>query len=96
MTSIVALLLAVLYRFVCVWENKRRDKIGAEAFDHAYEDDLTDLKVSKHIYGMERFVLTPPEPTIQIPVLNRWAVRVRNIDPMVVQRMATVLSKSTF
>lgn len=26
-------------------ENKKRDQYGAEAFDHAYEDDLTDMKV---------------------------------------------------
>lgn len=38
--------MALVYRFVCMWENKRRDKIGAEGFDHAYEDDLTDMKVS--------------------------------------------------
>jgi hypothetical protein len=44
-TSVVAALLALVYRFVCMWENKRRDKMGAEAFDHAYEDDLTDMKV---------------------------------------------------
>lgn len=35
-----------MYRFYCIWENKRRDRTGtAEAFDHAYEDDLTDRKV---------------------------------------------------
>jgi hypothetical protein len=45
-TSIVAAVLAVVYRYVCLWENKRRDKKGVEAFDHAYEDDLTDMKVS--------------------------------------------------
>lgn len=46
-TSIIAGVLAVVYRYVCVWENNRRDKKGeAEAYDHAYEDDLTDLKVS--------------------------------------------------
>lgn len=43
-TSIVAAVLAVVYRYVCLWENKR-DKLGVEAFDHAYEDDLTDIKV---------------------------------------------------
>lgn len=48
-TSIVAALLAIVYRFVCMWENKRRDKLGAEAYDHAYEDDLTDMKVSYYI-----------------------------------------------
>jgi hypothetical protein len=36
----------MVYRVYCIWENKRRDKTGtAEAFDHAYEDDLTDRKV---------------------------------------------------
>lgn len=44
-TAICAALLAIVYRYVCVWENKRRDRSGAEAFDHAYEDDLTDIKV---------------------------------------------------
>ncbi|CRK20586.1 hypothetical protein BN1723_000399 [Verticillium longisporum] len=44
-TSVIAGLLAVAYRFVCVWDNRRRDKSGVtEGFDHAYEDDLTDVK----------------------------------------------------
>lgn len=69
-TSIVALVLAIVYRFVCVWENKRRDKKGAEAFDHAYEDDLTDLKVRGVQRVWRRLLLTDiPEPTVQIPVL---------------------------
>ncbi|KAG6001709.1 hypothetical protein E4U21_003887 [Claviceps maximensis] len=43
-TSLVAGLLAVVYRYVCVWDNKRRDKAGScEAFDHAFDDDLTDI-----------------------------------------------------
>lgn len=42
MTAIAAALLALVYRFVCIWHNKRRDKEGTENFDHAYEDDLTD------------------------------------------------------
>jgi hypothetical protein len=42
-TSIAAALLIIVYRFVCIWENKRRDKTGTmEGFEHAYEDDLTD------------------------------------------------------
>lgn len=42
-TSIAAALLIILYRYVCLWDNKRRDKAGIpEAFEHAYEDDLTD------------------------------------------------------
>ncbi|RVX66329.1 hypothetical protein B0A52_09760 [Exophiala mesophila] len=42
-TAIIAGVLAIVYRFVCVWENARRDKTGTmEGFEHAYEDDLTD------------------------------------------------------
>ncbi|KAM0275740.1 hypothetical protein ACHAQH_007458 [Verticillium albo-atrum] len=44
-TSLAAGVLAVVYRYVCVWDNRRRDKSGvSEGFDHAYEDDLTDTK----------------------------------------------------
>ncbi|KAK7217741.1 hypothetical protein V2G26_005744 [Clonostachys chloroleuca] len=44
-TSIAASVLAIVYRYVCIWENGRRDKSGVgEGFDHAYEDDLTDMK----------------------------------------------------
>jgi len=35
------------YWLIAVMENKKRDKSGIlEGFDHAYEDDLTDKKVS--------------------------------------------------
>lgn len=38
--------LAVFYRYLCKWENAKRDKAGTmEAFEHAYEDDVTDRKV---------------------------------------------------
>ncbi|KDN64778.1 putative allantoate permease [Colletotrichum sublineola] len=44
-TSLAAGVLALVYRFVCIWQNNKRDKAGvAEGYDHAYEDDLTDLK----------------------------------------------------
>ncbi|RFU34761.1 hypothetical protein B7463_g1530, partial [Scytalidium lignicola] len=44
-TSIAAACLMVVYRLVCMWENRRRDKTGVmEGFDHAYEDDSTDMK----------------------------------------------------
>ncbi|KAF2426568.1 MFS transporter [Tothia fuscella] len=43
-TSVVAAVLSMVYRFYCIWENKRRDKTGKEGFEHAYEDDLTDRK----------------------------------------------------
>jgi len=36
----------MVYRLVCIRENKRRDNTGImEAFEHAYEDDVTDKKV---------------------------------------------------
>lgn len=45
-TALAAGLLALVYRYVCVWDNKRRDNAGIEeSYDHAYEDDMTDLKV---------------------------------------------------
>lgn len=45
-TTVAALTLAIVYRYYCLWENKRRDRGGVmEAFDHAFEDDLTDKKV---------------------------------------------------
>lgn len=48
-TAIAAAVLAIVYRFICVWENRRRDKTGTlEGFEHAYEDDLTDKTVSTH------------------------------------------------
>lgn len=46
-TSIVALLLALVYRLLCIWSNRRRDEEGTEeSFDYAYDDDLTDRTVS--------------------------------------------------
>lgn len=45
-TALAAGLLAVVYRYVCIYHNHRRDKSGTtEQFDHAYEDDMTDIKV---------------------------------------------------
>ena len=52
-TSIITAVLALVYRFVCIWENKRRDKHGVEAFEHAYEDDLTDKTVSKGLLAYD-------------------------------------------
>ncbi|KIW14853.1 hypothetical protein PV08_07638 [Exophiala spinifera] len=46
-TAFIALGLIVAYRFVCVLYNKKRNEAGiAEGVDHAFEDDLTDLKVT--------------------------------------------------
>lgn len=45
-TAIATILLALVYRYLCVFQNKRRDKAGVmESFEHAYEDDVTDKKV---------------------------------------------------
>jgi hypothetical protein len=44
-TSAICIVLAIIYRFVCARENKRRDSSGiAEAFENAYDDDMTDVK----------------------------------------------------
>jgi hypothetical protein len=45
-SSAAAAVLTMVYRFYCIWENKKRDKTGVvEGFEHAYDDDLTDRKV---------------------------------------------------
>jgi hypothetical protein len=46
-TSVAVVALSMVYRFVCLRDNRKRDETGTlEAFDHAYEDDLTDKTVS--------------------------------------------------
>ncbi|OBT60643.1 hypothetical protein VE03_09954 [Pseudogymnoascus sp. 23342-1-I1] len=50
-TAIAAGLLCLAYRWVCISHNRKRDEAGiAESFEHAYEDDLTDLKSSQFRY----------------------------------------------
>ena len=52
-TAIIAALLAIVYRYVCIWDNRQRDKTGTmEAFEHAYEDDLTDKKNPQFRYTL--------------------------------------------
>lgn len=51
-TSICAAILAIVYRFVCWYDNKKRDRQGVEAFQHAYEDDLTDKKNPQFRYTL--------------------------------------------
>jgi hypothetical protein len=81
-TSCAAACLSMVYRFYCIWENKRRDKTGtAEAFDHAYEDDLTDRKVRMN-------------PTVTLNVQKLIECRIRNSDTSTeVRRPNIVLSK---
>lgn len=58
-TALAAGLLALVYRFVCMWDNRVRDKTGIlEGYDHAYEDDLTDKKVRSPITSGSSPVLT--------------------------------------
>lgn len=46
-STLAAALLLLAYRYVCLQHNRKRDRAGfMESFEHAYEDDLTDLKVS--------------------------------------------------
>ncbi|KAH7014120.1 MFS transporter [Microdochium trichocladiopsis] len=52
-TAVVVALLIIVYRFVCIWENRRRDRRGiGEGFDNAYEDDLTDMKNPQFRYTL--------------------------------------------
>lgn len=52
-TSIVAAGLGLVYRFVCVVENRKRDEMGImEGFDDAFNDDSTDKKNPQFRYIM--------------------------------------------
>lgn len=45
-TAIAAGVGILLYRLLCAWHNRKRDASGImEGFEHAYEDDVTDMKV---------------------------------------------------
>ena len=47
----MCIVLALFYRFVCARENKKRDASGiAEAFENAYDDDMTDVKNKQFRY----------------------------------------------
>jgi hypothetical protein len=47
----MCIVLALLYRFICARENKKRDESGvAEAFENAYDDDMTDVKNKQFRY----------------------------------------------
>lgn len=51
-TAIITSILIIVYRYLCIWENKKRDKMGVEAFDNAYQDDLTDKKNPQFRYEL--------------------------------------------
>jgi hypothetical protein len=47
----MCIVLALFYRFICARENKKRDQSGiAEAFENAYDDDMTDVKNKQFRY----------------------------------------------
>lgn len=81
-TSLAAGILGLVYRFVCMWHNKKRDQAGImEGFDHAYEDDLTDMKVTQNqrlILLMAKFEANRRlESAVQVYSLAVWMVRPR-------------------
>jgi hypothetical protein len=50
-TSAICIVLAIVYRIICVRENKKRDSTGTvEAFENAYDDDMTDVKNKQFRY----------------------------------------------
>jgi hypothetical protein len=53
-TALIAGIMCLVYRLVCMWDNRRRDKSSSEGFDNAYDDDLTDIKVRKAQYSAKR------------------------------------------
>lgn len=77
-TAVATAVIAVFYRYLCIWENKQRDKAGVlEAFEHAYEDDVTDRKVcfsnlggAKITYVLPMLTCTCPESPIPVCLLS--------------------------
>lgn len=58
-TAIAAGILVLVYRGLCMWMNRKRDRTGVmEGFEHAYEDDLTDVKVRTTVRYCRVFELT--------------------------------------
>ncbi|KAJ5825864.1 hypothetical protein N7474_003002 [Penicillium riverlandense] len=52
-TALVAAAFILIYRVLCGLENRRRDRMGTtEAFEHAYEDDLTDKMNMQFRYAL--------------------------------------------
>ncbi|GAB7329483.1 hypothetical protein MBLNU13_g01261t1 [Cladosporium sp. NU13] len=52
-TSAICIILAIVYRIICLRENKKRDSTGiAEAFENAYDDDMTDVKNKQFRYTL--------------------------------------------
>lgn len=74
-TTFVAAVLVLVYRMVCLWDNRRRDATGVlEGFEHAYEDDLTDKTVSNPTNCRTQLIIL--EPSIPVYCLTMGVVRV--------------------
>ena len=55
-TSAICIILALVYRVICARENKKRDSTGiVEAFENAYDDDMTDVKNKQFRYDRQIF-----------------------------------------
>ena len=75
-TSAVAGLLVIVYRYVCIWDNRKRDKAGtAEGFENAYQDDFTDKTVSIQTPMVNwfsfRLMLFPIECSVPVYLVNQ-------------------------
>lgn len=58
MTSFAAGVVTLIYRFVCVWKNGKRDDSGIpEGYEHAYQDTLTDKTVSVGLGHLSDFFI---------------------------------------
>ncbi|KAF4462103.1 Cutinase transcription factor 1 beta [Fusarium albosuccineum] len=67
-TAVAAGALAIVYRLLCMWTNRKRDNAGImEGFDHAYEDDLTDVKCRRRylrtVKLTQAMVISPLSPS---------------------------------
>ncbi|KZM21647.1 transmembrane transport [Ascochyta rabiei] len=59
-TAVAAAALATVYRYVCIWENRRRDKSGTmEGFDNGYNGDLTDINPRfRYLHAVAQYAFT--------------------------------------
>ena len=72
-TAAAAIVLTIVYRFVCQRENERRDATGQlEAYDHAYEDDWTDRKVWFYTPSFRKYQLTWLYRTLNSDMCIKW------------------------
>lgn len=96
-TSIIAAFLGLLYRFLSMWDNKKRDNFGVmEGFDDAFNDDSTDKKVC---YSLLRSAYHHVEPRTNVHSLCRThnsgtLFEVEELE--VIRRIPCLLATSSF